>query len=109
MWLWSTLPLSYLSLFLSLCLSLLSFYLSLPLSPSLRLKSGILDSTHPTLLYHFIYSVFIHTHLTSPSSHPHKTPLRPAQLSHLDLCCRLLQSLVVCGHLQEPSSASRLW
>ena len=76
-----------------------------------RLKSTALTSTPSTLLHHFVYSVFIHTHLTSPplpsSPHhrPHNKEPRPcqAQLHRLDLCRRLLVALEVCGHIQEPS------
>ena len=82
----------------------------LQLSPRLcRLRPGVVDSSHATLLYHFIYSVFVYTHLSSPPllpSHPHKTPPslpRPTQLRRIDLCNRLRQVLVVGGCIEEPS------
>ncbi|CAI7994017.1 Cilia- and flagella-associated protein 54 [Geodia barretti] len=45
-------------------------------TPGYRLKSTALTSTPSTLLHHFVYSVFIHTHLTSPPlpSSPHHRP-----------------------------------
>ena len=73
-----------------------------------RLRPNVLASCHLTLLHHFVYSVFIHTHLTSsplpspphnlPSSHQHNH-----HLHRLKLCSRLLQVLKVCGHIEEPS------
>ena len=71
------------------------------------MRPNVLASSHLTLLHHFVYSVFIHTHLISPPlpSPPHNLPSSHHHNHHhrLKLCNRLLQALKVCGHIEEPS------
>lgn len=72
-----------------------------------RLRPSVLAASHNTLLHHFAYSVFIHTHLTSQllPSLPHNRTFshRHDYLHRLKLCNRLLPALEVCGLMDEPS------
>ena len=68
-----------------------------------RLKSAVLESTPHTLLHHFVHSIFIHTHLTSPHPHNLKPHPQSAQLQRLELSSRLSLATEVSGLLEEPS------